>query len=91
MARVALALRAIKANARKHQCDEYRPEFHMLAREMLELSLALRNRHEHPAWLELIQIGGVVVNWLADIVTEQGDAGIVEYVRETEGRDDIVA
>ena len=84
MPRIAQALRAITANARKHQHDEYRPEFHMLAQEMLELSLALRNRHKHPAWLELIQIGGVVTNWLADIITNQGDVEIMEYIKQKE-------
>ncbi len=56
----------------------------MLAQEMLELSLALRNRHQHAAWLELIQIGGIAVNWLADIMAELGDTEIVEYIRENE-------
>lgn len=84
MAKIALALRAIKANARKHQHDEYRPEFHMLAQEVLELSLALRDRHEHPARLELIQIGGVVVNWLADMMSQNGDTEVVEYIKENE-------
>ncbi len=84
MAKIALALRAVKANTRKHQHDEYRPEFHMLAQEMLELSLALRGRHEHPAWLELVQIGGVVINWLADIMAEQGDAEVIRYIKEIE-------
>lgn len=84
MAHVALALRAIKANARKHQHDEYRPEFHMLAQEVLELSLALRDRHEHPALLELVQIGGIVTNWLADIMADQDYTEIIEYIRQHE-------
>ena len=79
--KITLARRAIDSNARQHRHDEYRPEFHMLAQEMLELSLALRGRHEHPAWRELIQIGGIVTNWLADIMAEQGDAEIIEYLR----------
>ena len=84
MDHVAQALRAIKVNARKHQHDEYRPEFLMLAQEVLELSLALRDEHERPAWLELVQIGGTIINWLADIMTDQGDIEVVEYIRENE-------
>ncbi len=84
MAKIALALRAVKANARKHQRDEHRPEFHMLAEEVLELSMALRGQHEHPAWMELIQIGGIVINWLADIIAERGDTEIIEYLRREE-------
>lgn len=79
--KITLARRAIDSNARQHRYDEWRPDFHMLAEEMLELSLALRGQHEHPPWLELVQIGGIVTNWLADIMVEQGDTEIVEYLK----------
>lgn len=84
MAKLALALRAIRANAREHHKDSRRPDFHMLAEEILELSLALRENHEHDPWHELVQIGGVAANWIADLIEASSDAEIVDFIREVE-------
>ena len=68
---VAIAMRKVYDNAQNHMGQH--PDFAMLAQEVLELSLALCNRHEHPPEWELVQIGGIVVNWLADIEAENSE------------------
>jgi len=42
----------------------------MLVEELLELSLALSNHHEHLPEHELVQIAGIAINWLADLLAE---------------------
>ena len=61
------ALEEIGKNARLHQ--HKRPSLDMLMEEVQELSEALEGQHEHPPAFELIQIGGIVANWLAQINT----------------------
>ena len=62
------AVGRVKANALAHRLNTRRPSFHMLAEELLELSLALRGQHEHSPEHELAQIGGMAINWLADLM-----------------------
>lgn len=72
---LAIVMRTVYENAKRHANYQPRPDFSMLAQEVLELSLSLRGRHEHPPEWELVQIGGVVLNWLADI--EAANSGSV--------------
>lgn len=66
-AHIALAMRKVYQNALAHATDIRRPDFHMLAEEVLELSLALRGLHEDSVEHELTQIAGIALNWLADL------------------------
>lgn len=74
---IAIVRRKVYENALAHVDYQPRPDFHQLVEEVLELSQAIRNKHEHPIELELIQIGGIVLNWLADI--EEAESGRVLY------------
>lgn len=56
------------ANARLHSRKQ--PSLAMLLEEVGELALALEGRHEHPPEYELVQIGGIVLNWLRAIMKE---------------------
>jgi len=85
MSRIAKALRAARANARAYRNCKYRPNFHLLVEEVLELSQALRGKHEHPPWFELIQIMGISANWLADMMNDPDvEQGIIELINKLE-------
>jgi len=75
---IAIVRRKVYENAQAHVDHRPRPDFHQLVEEVLELSMAIRGNHEHPIEIELIQIGGIVLNWLADI--EEAKSGRVLYV-----------
>lgn len=49
-------------NASLHQ--EKEPTLGMLLEEVGELALALEEKHEHSPAVELVQLGGIVLNWL---------------------------
>ena len=49
-------------NAAIHRDKE--PTLGMLLQEVGELALALEGKHEHPPAVELVQIGGIILNWL---------------------------
>ena len=56
-----------------------------LQEEVLELSLALRGRHEHQPELELMQIAAIALNWLRHFYThEQRQAAL--RMGESDGR-----
>jgi hypothetical protein len=55
-------MRDIGENANNNQHKH--PSLRTLLAEVAELSYALDGEHEHPPEYELIQIGGIVVNWL---------------------------
>ena len=59
------ALRDIGENATSHQ--EKHPTLRTLLAEVAELAYALDGEHKHPPEYELVQIGGIVVNWLERI------------------------
>ena len=90
---VAVAMRKVYQNAQDHINYRPPPDFAMLAQEMLELSLSLRGRHEHPPEYELVQMGGIILNWLANI--EAAESGkvcdlVVENRSENQnGREDV--
>ena len=65
------ALRDIGENATTHQ-DKY-PTLRTLLAEVAELAYALDGEHEHPPEYELVQIGGIVVNWLERIYQAKGE------------------
>lgn len=62
------AIEEIRNNALMH--NHKRPNLEMLMEEVQELSDALMGIHEHDASFELVQIGGIVTNWLAQIHDE---------------------
>lgn len=74
---IAIAMRKVYENAQAHIDYQPRPDFHQLVEEVLELSQAVRGHHEHPVEFELIQIAGIVLNWLGDI--EEAESGRVLY------------
>ena len=49
-------------NAVRH--SHLKPNLQMLVEEVGELAAALGERHEHEPSHELIQIGGITLNWL---------------------------
>jgi len=59
------ALEAIRFNAEANRDKE--PDLAMLLGEISELAYAIVGRHEHSIELELIQIGGICVNWLQQL------------------------
>lgn len=63
---------ALRARSRWNWNDEINPE-HLLAvlmEEVGELSAATMGKHEHDPAYELIQIGGIILNWLHQIPIE---------------------
>jgi hypothetical protein len=65
--------------------DAWRPDLYMFVEEIGELASSLQHEHEHAAWCELMQIGGITANWLADLIEENGDTEIVAFIKSLEG------
>lgn len=68
-------LAIIGANADEHAWRK--PNERTLQREVDELKEALQGIHEDPPELELVQIGGIVVNMLRKYTPEQIEAAFV--------------
>ena len=65
-----IVLKDIARNARENE-HKY-PTLRTLLSEISELAYALDGEHEHPPELELVEIGGIVVNWLRRIYQAKG-------------------
>lgn len=66
------ALSEIGINATYHAVNGYSvPDLRMLVEEIGELAAALAGTHEHTPALELVQIGGIVANWLRQYPSSQ--------------------
>ena len=48
------------------------PSLRTLLAEVAELAYALDGEHEHDPEYELLQIGGIAINWLRRIYTAKG-------------------
>lgn len=57
------ALRDVKSNAEENAFKH--PKFTTLLEEFAELVLSLRAKHDHPPELELVQMGGIIINLLS--------------------------
>lgn len=58
----------------------------VLVEEVEELAGALVGNHEHPPELELIQIGGIVINWLRQFEREALERAFQQTWEEHNGR-----
>lgn len=69
------ATMAIIKNAAEN--EDKKPTLRTLLGEVSELAYALEGEHEHSPTLELIQIGGIALNWVRRIYRAKGyhDAG----------------
>ena len=57
-------------NANHYQYKIGRIDLRMLIEEVGELAEALAGKHEHSPEYELIQIGGIAINWLRQYIGE---------------------
>ena len=86
---------AVVANANKHEArwtrrapypydvTEARRLCTLMQEELGELAQAINNKHEHPPELELLQIGGFVLNWLSRVIADP------EHMRKISDIDDV--
>jgi len=86
----AHAINAAILNSEQHHprySGEWTPERHqhlldVLHEETQELTDALQGAHEHPPELELIQIAGIAINWLAQFDAKLIDAALERTTKE---------
>lgn len=78
---------ALVRNAEKHEARWTKGPNHpgymfSLVEELGELATALQGKHEHPPELELLQLGGLIINWLQAMGVDADRMAYIESIDE---------